>query len=110
MRTEYLGLGPVPSCEGCLQTGSDDSKHIRQEAKIFQRQLERQYPHARFRCKANAHDFGTYYDVEVAFNEESDEEATAAFEIESNTPENWDEVALLEVKQLYQSIGKTYNL
>lgn len=91
---DYMTLGPTPSAEECIGVG-DPLYHTagREEVKRFRQMLEAMYPEppygAYFAVKSFPHDFGTYRDVCVIFDDD-DEEATAfAYHLEANTPETW---------------------
>lgn len=101
---EWLELGPCPTHEDALQVGSADSLEIRAQACIYRRQLQRAYPDARFMVKAYDHDFGTYYEVCVGFNQDSERQTKQAFYIEEHTPEFWDQEAEKENKILLQEV------
>ena len=101
---EWLELGPVPYDETALQVGEADGLEIRAQACIYQRQLERLYPGARFRVKAYDHDFGTYYEVCVGFDQDSETQTTQAFKIEANLPQFWDTIAEKENNTLLKEV------
>jgi hypothetical protein len=96
---DYLELSSVPCDEPCAAVGeSDYSTRARLECRAFIDQLERQFPQAveagcYFKTRSNAHDFGTYYEVAVVYDDEDEAQASAAFEIEGNLPMAWDDDA-----------------
>ena len=93
---DYLDLASVPVCEPCACVGSNDYlTRARIECRAFVDQLKRTYPQAlaagvTFRIKSNFHDFGTYLEVQVCFNDEDEAQAEWAYLIESDLPEYWD--------------------
>lgn len=100
---DMIEIGCSPYGEECAQVGAkgyDYRTRALRECAAFVRQLRR---HAAangvsldgvdLRVKANSHDFGTYYEVTASF-EDSDEKAQeAAYWLEADTPEFWDDVA-----------------
>jgi hypothetical protein len=94
MRDE-LSIGPTPSGETCEQLGPHyDATKARRECSAFVEQLRRVFgpepEGARFRITSNPHDFGSYYDVVVVFDDENPEAVAYAFKVEGATPESWD--------------------
>jgi hypothetical protein len=104
---EELYLSTSPTNEECAQIGTSDyykrasiecSEYIKQLKRIFgQPPLE-----SKFKIKHCPHDFGTYYEVVISFNESNDEESEYAYNVESNVPEYWDEIAKENIKQKIQ--------
>lgn len=98
-RFETLELGPVPSGEDCAQTSDPDyGVKAHAECTRYRQQLERHYaanhdgaaPPVRLFTKSNPHDFGSYHEVAVRFDSEDRKQVEAAFWIEGNQPEMWD--------------------
>lgn len=82
--------------------GSPDyHERTRKEAAVFTRQLVRQFgeppPGCRFKLRANPHDFGTYHDLEIVFDDADEVAVDYAFKVEGGTPEYWDEIARSEL-------------
>jgi hypothetical protein len=99
---DYLEIGPVPYDEECAQVGTDGYlSRARIECAVFLHQLERAFPNppgcTYFRIKSNPHDFGSYLEVHVIFDEEDETSREYAFNVEGNTPVNWDEIAKKEL-------------
>ena len=93
---EWLSLGPTPTGETCEQIGPNyDPIKAKKECRIFIDQLMRAFPSAKimFKIKNNPHEFGTYFDVEVGYDENDEDSIECAFEAEAKTPEHWDEEA-----------------
>ena len=102
---DSFGLGPVPSNEECAQVGTENyMRRAKIECKTFVSQLERVFPDpppgVYFRVTHNPHDFGTYLDVEVRFNDDDSEATAFAIKVENETPANWDEIAKKELMVL----------
>jgi len=97
--TDYLYLSCTPSAEPCEQVPYKDPEKAKYECKVFISQLKRQFPEQTnqglvgFKITLNPHDFGSYHDVIVMFMEDNEESVNAAYHIESNMPEYWDEQA-----------------
>jgi hypothetical protein len=99
---DSLNLAPVPLDEECAQLGAADySSRSRKECQAFINQLTREFGEppsgAYFKMTSNPHDFGTYRDVDIVFNDENEEAAEYAYRVEANIPANWDEEALKEL-------------
>jgi hypothetical protein len=64
---------------------------MRAECKAFAHQLERTFPQAieagcSFRVKSNAHEFGSYLEVQVRFDDDDEHQTHWAFMIENDFP------------------------
>jgi hypothetical protein len=99
---DYLSIGSSPSDETCAQVGADNyPEQSRKECRAFLHQLERAFPNPPDGCylavKSFEHDFGTYREVVCYFDDESEESRHYAFNMENNTPENWDAAAIEEM-------------
>lgn len=95
---EYLELGPVPYEEDCAQVGAGNyHEKARKECTAYKHQLERLFPKGTFTIKSNPHDFGSYYEVCIVYNDNDESSSDYAFNVESNLPSNWDEKAKKEL-------------
>lgn len=119
-------LGSVPANESCVQLGDDDyHEKVHVECNAYKRQLLRMYKEAhnganlpddvRLITISNSHDFGTYHEVAVKFNDNIQECVDAAFWFEDNCPSHWDEIARSELelqdgKPTIRTCGSTYDL
>ena len=104
---ERLNLSPTPVAEDCAQVGSDNyHKQSRIETTVFKQQLYRMLEaefdtvNVRLVTTSNSHDFGTYHEVEVEYDESSESSMNQAFWLENNLPEYWDEEAKQMLKEL----------
>lgn len=93
MRT-YLELGGTPSDEDCAQVGQDDYREkALAECRRYKAQLERQFPNppegCSFGIKSFPHDFGSYHEVVIYFNDGNDEQIDFAYKVENEAPGNW---------------------
>ncbi len=78
---------------------------MQKEATAFKNQLERMAERGEFGERGNAyfktkrcpHDFGTYLDIEVVYNDDSETETDFMLAVESNTPLKWDDEARKEL-------------
>lgn len=105
-KMDYMELSPVPSDEPCIQVGSEEyfNGKDRIECRIFKKQLERMFPitediDAYFSIRTNPHDFGSYREVAIYFNENDEIACEFAYNVEANLPERWDEIAIEELKK-----------
>jgi hypothetical protein len=99
---DELFLGSTPAEEDCAQVGSDDyARRARKECAAYIAQLKRQHGEppngARLKIKANPHDFGTYYEVVVVFDDQFPEAVTYAFDLERIDCPTWDDKAKEEL-------------
>jgi len=95
---DYLYIGSTPHDEDCVQVGSEDyANRARAECRLFALQILKHYPEPEngyLKIKANAHDFGTYYEVVAVYDVEDEESTNWAFDIESDALQvlaNWDD-------------------
>ena len=72
-------------------------------------QLERAFPNPPAGChlaiKSCDHEFGTYKEVICYYDDESDESTKYAYNMENNTPENWDAAAVEEMTGIKSKVG-----
>lgn len=99
-----LELGPTPSGEPCAQIGRDDATELNlMEVAAFRDQCMRAFPNipddARYIKVRGSHDFGTYYELGIKYNEDDEAAVNYAFEVEANVPEYWDDIAKQELQQ-----------
>lgn len=92
----YLELGSVPPNEPCVQLGSENYEYaVSEELNRYKKLLESKFPnlpeHCKFVRKSNLHDFGTYYEIAITYDDNDKESIDFAFEVESNLPASWDE-------------------
>jgi hypothetical protein len=101
MTLQYLNIGAAPCEEDCAQVGQADyAQRSRHECFVFKRQLERGYPppdKAWLEVKVFAHDFGSYREVCVCFDDRDETACEYAYRLERETPPQWDAIARLEL-------------
>lgn len=101
---DHFELGSAPFGEDCAQVGAADYRaRSIAECNAFARQLARRFPNApekaRFTTKTFPHDFGSYREVVVCYDDEDEASVEFAYTVENDTPEYWDEQAIEELKQ-----------
>ena len=98
---DFLTIGPVPSGEDCQQVPYTDPKLARKECRVFIDQLRRVFGDepagADFGVHDERHDFGTYCEVVVWYNDKVPGALEFAYKVEANTPELWDGPARQEL-------------
>jgi len=106
MSREYLTIGPTP-CDEVCHPANGDKKMQRIEMNAFKEQLTRvmntefgEKLCVYFSIKSFPHDFGSYSEVCVIYDDEDQTQVQQAFWIESNTPESWDAEAEKELKEV----------
>ena len=96
---DFLNIECTPIEEPCSQLGAPDYYELSKiECQAFRDQLIRTFGNppgnASITIGQNPHDFGTYLDLRLNFNDDNEDETDWAYKIEGNTPYNWDEEAL----------------
>ena len=96
---DYISLGSTPCDERCVQVSKDSYlQEMRKECTIYVDQLRRRFPQVLFGIKSFPHDFGSYLEAVAYFDDENS--AEAAFEVEANIPQNWDEVSVIKLSKI----------
>ena len=98
---DYMALGPTPAAESCAQVGRDDYDGVSaMECKMFKEMLEAKFvnrpANTAFVVKSFPHDFGSYREVCIVFDDADEAATDFAYFVESNTPEYWHEVAPMD--------------
>lgn len=101
-RTNYISLGCTPYGEDCAQVGSADyDANARRECNAYRNQILRMHGETpegvRLRIKAFPHDFGTYHELCVVYDESLLSAEAWAINVEDDLPEYWDQAALAEL-------------
>ena len=96
---DYLYLGPVPCDEPCAQVGEPDFRaRSTKEMNAYMEQLHRVFPNMEqndvsVKILWQNHDFGTYGEVVVVYDDKNEASCDYAFEIEGDLPYYWDDIA-----------------
>ncbi len=95
-------VGSSPCEEPCAQVGQDGYAILAlAECQAYIKQLRRCFgsepPGAALFIKGNAHDFGTYYEVAVRFDEKNRKAAEWADDVAEGSPAHWDDEAKREL-------------
>jgi len=100
MSTDYIELGSAPYEEDCVQVSrtKDYIEDMSKECKQYKEMLMKRFPipdaiHAWFNIKGFEHDYGTYYEVVIKYNEEASDFANF---VENNLPATWNDKEVLE--------------
>jgi hypothetical protein len=91
---DYITLGSAPYDEPCKQVGRDSFAEIRKEASTYASLLKQTYPDADIRVKTFEHDFGSYCEACVFYNDEDEESVALAFSIDENLPATWADIKI----------------
>lgn len=99
---DTLIIGSSPANEDCAQVGTDDyGSRARKECSAFieliRRKLGPEPEGASLRIKGQAHDFGTYYEVAVSYDDTNEKATNYAYKVESKAPMKWDAQAKVEL-------------
>lgn len=102
---DHLNIGSALYEEDCAQVGSENyQKRSTVECRAFagqcRRVLEKKYPDytVLIMVKSFPHDFGTYREVVVLYDDENKSEIEQALYLESADLSNWDKEAKEELK------------
>ena len=100
----YIELGSTPAEEDCAQVGWENYDTLSMiETKVYKEQLKRTFKligGMSFSIKSFPHDFGSYKEVVVNYDDANEQEVDLAFEIENNQPGKWDKQS---IDLLYQT-------
>lgn len=101
MARETLTIGSTPNAEDCAQVGSENyTERSRKECQAYINQLTRIYGEppfgARYKISSNPHDFGTYHEVDIVFDDQNEAAEEYAYKVELGC-ENWDDEARKEL-------------
>ena len=103
MAKDYISIGGSPCDEQCVQvepTGAYVGP-MRDECKRFleliRKVLGKEPDGAYLSVKGFPHDFGTYYEVVVKYDEDDETATKFAYGIENNSPTKWDNEAKKEL-------------
>ena len=103
---DYMEIGSVPASEPCTQVSkhNDYMPMMRLECRTFRDQLmrlwnEKLLPGMSFTVKTYPHDFGSYSEVTVAYDDDDEAQTDLAVEIQNEMPEKWDSEARKELKE-----------
>ncbi len=103
MSTQIMNIGPVPTDESAAQVGrSDYDEQSLRQCQAFKRMLERLHPvpadcSAALVIKSFPHDFGSYREVCVRYDDSDPVATDYAYGLENNTPAQWDATASYEL-------------
>ena len=93
---DYIEIGVGPYDEPCVCVGEEDYyERAKAECQRFIKGLESYFGDpdgCYFKIKWNEHDFGTYADVVIYYDDNYKEEVDYAFMVESNIPATWEEL------------------
>ena len=100
----YFTLGPTPRDEACACVGEEDyTPRARAECRRFIALLRTKFgpepDGARFGIKAFPHDFGTYVEVVIYFDEDLPASAAYAVHCDDHRPATWDEDQAVPLEQ-----------
>ena len=103
MSYQTMTIGASPCEESCAQVGHPGYEaRSRRECLVFRRMLERLFPladdvPARFAVISSPHEFGTYREVCVRYEDTDGQACDHACMVEGNTPAEWDAIARYEL-------------
>ena len=100
---QYIEIGPVPGEENCAQVGSPDyTEASLRECKVLRRMLDRLFPvpeglPVAYVSRTHPHDFGSYREVCIRFDEANRQAVAFAYAVERAVPAAWDATARFEL-------------
>lgn len=101
---DILELACSPIAEPCVNVGEEDyAPQARVQCRALRNQILRTFPvpedvQAWLSTKGNQHDFGTYYEVVVHYDDQCEKATDYAFLLEASVPEYWDAEAVKELR------------
>ena len=100
---DIMPIGSAPWDEPCMQveTGKDYLPAMKKECERFRDLLEQAFPPpdgAYLTITSNPHDFGTYLEVAVRYDEHDREAVDYALMLEGHAPGTWRELKILANK------------
>lgn len=104
---DYFELGPTPYMEDCAQVGSENYRtRAKKETRAYINLLERVFPipeelsgYNYYGVKWFSHEFGSYCEVVIYYDDLNDDSVSFALDVEDNAPEFWDKEALEELNE-----------
>ncbi len=99
MGLDRMSFETTPPGEKCIGLGHDSYELLSKiECETYIAFLLRNFPRipegCRFKITSNPHDFGTYRDVELFYNEDNKKHAAYAYKLDAKIPDKWDAEAL----------------
>lgn len=99
MEYDWFELGGTPSGEDCEQVGPNyDARHAKKECRAYQEAIIKKLGDppagAFFKIRSNPHDFGTYHELAIYFEDDNRVALAYALKCESEAPETWAEVGM----------------
>jgi hypothetical protein len=97
---DYLTIGSSPIEEDCVQVNPNVNyiPAMKEECSRFKKLLEEKFPipenlvgKVYFQIKSFPHDFGTYYEVVVMYDDKNSDAEEFAVNVENNTPLKWND-------------------
>ena len=93
---EFISIGSVPVDEPCAHVGQQDYREkAKEECRRYKELLLRKFGDppfgACFKIKSFPHDFGTYYEVVVEFDDRFPESEAFAYDVDGDLPATWGE-------------------
>jgi len=96
---DFLDIESASWGEDCVQVNPSFSymPAMKAEAIKFKEMLEKRFAKLiektgiYFKIARNHHDFGTYLSIRVYFHDENKKQSDAAYFVENNCPETWDD-------------------
>ena len=114
---DSIEIGCTPYDESCAQTCENNySEKAKIECSVFRNQLYRfiesecKYTYDNMpdsfslRVHGQAHDFGTYYEVQARFNDENEAAIELAYWLEDHCPAHWDSIAKAELEEQFSKL------
>lgn len=104
MISEFSLGTTVPHEEPCIQLGKPNySAFSKMEANALTEQIVRELGEPPGGCKmklsTNPHDFGTYYDVVLEYDDSKADNVEWMLKVESSIPYKWDNISLLKLRK-----------
>lgn len=93
---DYIELGSAPPEESCIQVTNKENylPAMREECNRYKELLQQKFPNSPqgviFAVKKFYHDFGSYLEVVVKYDDENEEQVNYAYHVEGSLPGKWE--------------------
>ena len=102
---DVMELAGTPVEEECVQVNKEGDYHaaMKAECRRFKDMLEKRFPNppagVSFKVTSNPHDFGTYYECAVVYDDEDEEGLDFALMCEGNLPARWTDAEVFSLHE-----------
>lgn len=103
---DFITFDTAPVDENSIQVNPKTNylPEMRIEARKYAEFLQKRFPEymeydCNFSIKSQQHDFGTYYETVIYFNDKNEKSISFAFFVERNLPKKWADIEVLKYEK-----------